>query len=62
MLTYDPFYKPAKTYRSTQEAFRDAEYASWFDCGERNYSPKPYSVAALTAIIVSATIVLYLWN
>lgn len=60
MLTYDPYYKPAKAYRTSNEAFRDAEYAGYMEYGERNpYSFTPYFVAALTLLGIIATIATY---
>ena len=60
MLTYNPYYKPVKAYRTSSEAFRDAEYAQYMEYGERSpYSFTPYFVAALTVLGIAATIATY---
>lgn len=59
MLQWESYTRAAKTFRCTDEAFRDAEYASWYDKGKVSYAPSPCFVAALTVLGIAATIAAY---
>lgn len=62
MITYDPFYKQVKAYRTSQEAFKDASYACAIEYGVESPTRfMPYFVAGLTSISLGATIVSYLF-
>ena len=59
MLHWESYTRTAKTFRSTDEAFRDTDYASWYEKGKTPYTPSPCFVAALTLLGFAATIAAY---
>lgn len=59
MLHWESYTRSAKTFRSTDEAFRDMQYASWYDKGKVSYTPTPCFVAGLTMLGFAATILAY---
>ena len=54
-LTYNPFYKPATAYRSAVFAFRDAEYASWYEKPEPT-GVSPFWSTITVFVVICATI------
>ena len=59
MLQWEPYIRSAKTFNSTDQAFRDVKYASAYDKGKVSYTPTPMFVAALTVLGICATILAY---
>lgn len=56
-LTYDPFFKPATAYRNAVFAFRDADYANWYEKPEPT-GVSPFCVTIVFLAVICATILL----
>lgn len=62
MISYDPFYKQVKAYRTSSEAFKDANYACAIEYGHESPTRfAPYFVAGLTGISLGAILAFYLF-
>lgn len=54
-ITYDPFFKPATAYRNAVLAFRDADYANWYEKPEPT-GVSPFWTTVVFIVVICATI------